>query len=220
MTRDIDLIFSVRESRSIPYMVSPGETVVVCGVWQKGTIMRYASTIGASGKLVFVEANEDNVQHLSRMTAAMPWVTWVNKAVWSETADLSFVRSLGDRHSWDRVLDDKAEGNFPYHKVDKHEVITIQADTIDNILSDLDIDRIDHLNLTVNRCEFEALEGARGIIKSSPDMRLRLPTRQGEFVRMRSLLKGMGFTVHSSGLPKEWTNGSKRKRYRIYAVKG
>jgi FkbM family methyltransferase len=200
-------------------MVEAGETVVVCGVWQKGTIKQYSSIVGPTGRVVFIEANPDTVERLSRITADMSWVTWVNRAVWSEPREMPFVRSLTDRHSWDRVLDEKAKGTFPYEKVAYHEEITVFADTIDNIMRNLGIKFIDHLNLTVNRCEFEALEGARGIIEASPDMRLRLPSRVGEIRHMVKTIKDMGFTVHVADLPMEWQNRKGRKRYRVYAMK-
>ena len=220
MKHDPDLIFSMRESRSIPHMVSAGETVVVCGVWQDGTIQRYADTVGQTGHVVFIEANPDNVRDLSRITRGMDHVSWINRAVWSEKTELSFVRSLTNRHSWDRVIDDKVGGRFPYEKVSKHDRITIQADTIDSILSELGITRIDHLNLTVNRCEFEALEGAKGIISKSPGMRLRLPTREREVERMKQTVADLGFTVYCSQIPPEWLSNPNGKRYRIYGVNG
>lgn len=213
-------IFATREGASIPKMVEAGEIVVICGVWQTGTVWSYTNIVGETGRVVFIEANPDTVKQHKSFANGKPWVTWVNKAVWSEPKQIQFVRSLDDRHSWDRVIDEKAKGHFPFHKVPNHDEITIEADTIDNILAGLGIDRIDHLNLTVNRCEFEALEGARGIIEASPDMRLRLPSRRGEIMRMRSLLKSMGFTVHVSEHPPEWREKKGGKRYRVYAVKG
>jgi len=220
MKHDPDKIFATREGASIPLMVGAGETVVVCGVWQTGTVWSYTNIVGAAGRVVFIEANPDTVQMHRAFTNGKPWVSWVNKAVWSGPKEIQFVRSLGDRHSWDRVLDDQAKGHFPYDKVPRHDQTTIEADTIDNILASLGIEKIDHLNLTVNRCEFEALEGAKGIIDASPDMRLRLPSRRGEIMRMRKVLKEMGFTAYVSEHPPEWREKKGGKRYRVYAVKG
>jgi len=220
-----DLIFSQRESHSIPDMVSAGETVVVCGTWQYGTVMRYSTTVGPTGCVVFIEANPANVQRLSGVTSGMEQVTWINKAVWSEPADLKFIRSTGKRHSWDRVIDDKLtgefpyDGKFPYGMVPGSEEIAIKGDTIDNILESLGIYEIDHLNLTVNRAEFEALHGARKTIANSR-MRLRLNCWQSGVDTMIALLVSMGFMVHINTDPQvvEWQKG--KDRYRLYAVKG
>lgn len=219
--RDIEQIFSMRESRSIPFMVDPGETAVVCGVWQTGTIQRYSRCIGSGGQVVFIEANPETIRNLKPLTAGMPWVTWINRAVWSEKAQLEFTRSLGERHSWDRVVNqENAPGQFPADRVSAHDTITVNADTIDAILDRLDIESVDHLNLTVNRSEFEAIEGARGIISRSPKMRIRLPSRSGEITKMKKLLEGLGFTVHVSEHPREWQEvKGKGKRYRVYGVK-
>lgn len=220
-----DLIFSQRESHSIPDMVSAGETVVVCGTWQYGTVWKYVQTVGDTGRLVFIEANPTNVHRLSTLTAGMRQVTWVNKAVWSEPADLRFIRSTGERHSWDKVVDEKLIGEFPYHgefpysMVPGAEEISVKGDTIDNILGSLRIQEIDHLNLTVNRAEFEALHGARNTIANSR-MRLRLNCWQSGIDDMTMLLESMGFVIYVNTDPQvvEWQKG--KSRYRIYAVKG
>ena len=43
----------------------------------------------------------------------------------------------------------------------------VQIDTIDNILSDLEIDKVDYIEITVNGAELKVLEGMKNSLKTT-----------------------------------------------------
>ena len=68
-----------------------------------------------------------------------------------------YLQELGFGSEYRRREENRERRVYSAFKIAQHEEITIPADTIDNVLGELGVARIDHLNLTVNRSEFEAL---------------------------------------------------------------
>jgi FkbM family methyltransferase len=143
-------------------VVQPGQTVIDCGA-NIGTFTDFALERGAS-QVIAIEPEPRNVECLRRTFAAeisAGRVVIVPKAVWKQTETLTFL--LGQNHATGSVVRQDGEGGK----------ISVQADTLDNIVRDLGLSRVDYIKMDIEGAERQALLGAQGILKrDKPILRL------------------------------------------------
>jgi hypothetical protein len=84
---------------------------------------------------------------------------------------MTFVaNAAADNPALDKLEDAKLR-EFSYSKVDATKRVEIDVDSLDNILSDLKVDKVDYVVLTINDAELLALDGVDGLIRSNPNVR-------------------------------------------------
>ncbi len=144
-----------------PIMVGKGETVFLCGIFQESTVLDFAATVGPTGRVVVVEANPQNTDRLRRNITATN-VTIENRAVWNTDEDLEFMFAPEeDAQHYNRVSTDALQP-FPTHMVKTPGKVAVRGERIGTTMDRLGIERLDHLNLTVNGAELAAFDGASG----------------------------------------------------------
>ncbi|MCP5115235.1 MAG: FkbM family methyltransferase, partial [bacterium] len=130
-------------------LVHPGDFVLDCGA-HVGVLTHRALALGAE-KVVAVEPDPTQIECLRRNFAAEIQdgrVTLVQKGVWREEGSLSF--SVGTRNSGMSSIVLNRGGT----------TIEIPVTTIDQIVSDLRLPRVDLIKLDIEGAEREALKGA------------------------------------------------------------
>ncbi|MDA3953855.1 MAG: FkbM family methyltransferase [Bacteroidales bacterium] len=84
----------------------------------------------------------------------------IQKAIYSEKGECELL--LGESASWNQL------SNIPIDSTVKFtdETITVEMDSLDNIVKvlNIDINKIGHINFTINGAEFEALKGMHKIL--------------------------------------------------------
>ncbi|MBU8892756.1 MAG: FkbM family methyltransferase [Bacteroidales bacterium] len=97
-------------------------------------------------------------------------ITLIQKAVFSEKGDCKLL--LGESTSWNQLNNVPIDSSVSF--IDKE--IRVEMDSLDNIISDLNVDiqKISHINLTINGAEFEALKGMHNILSESKDINLTI----------------------------------------------
>jgi FkbM family methyltransferase len=155
----------------------PGDTVVLGGCYQIETIHKHLRAVGPKGRIIAIEANRESVRQLERAMKSDPLlrdasnVTLISRGIWDKKGQTVFVASDEDGRDYDRIddrrLDSLAVGKGRITRQD-----LIEVDTIDNMLSELDIDQVDYVVLTVNNCELAALNGLQRTVARNPRLRL------------------------------------------------
>jgi len=163
---------------SSPYVYAlPGETVVLAGCYKLETVRKHRLAVGPGGRVIAIEANRQSVRRLAAAMRDDPVlrdadnVDLVAKGVWDRKGQTVFVTSDDDGRDYDRVHDACLDGlETGRGDISGEEVIDV--DTIDNIVADLGVDRVDYVVLTVNNCELPALKGLTRTMGHNPQLRL------------------------------------------------
>ena len=155
---------------------SKGDTVFLGGIYVQDTVQAWLNVVGPSGKIIVVEANPDSVSTLLSHFDGQNNLTIVNKALWNSQGELLFTRSRKKYQGWARVA---AEGidEYPDHLDPDHENIKVPADTIDHILQEMGVDKIDLIFLTINDAQLYAVEGLEDVISRNESLHIFINTR-------------------------------------------
>ncbi|GAB4547337.1 MAG: hypothetical protein Fur002_23250 [Anaerolineales bacterium] len=142
------------------YDFSAGDIVAEVGAYMGYYAMRAAELVGESGKVIAIEAVEENFSLLERNIAAnrLNQITAVRKAVWNSTGALSF-----QRHA-------RQQASAINGVVAADEQFSVPCDTLDNILSQAESPRPQFVRIPVNGAERETLEGMSETLKTQPTL--------------------------------------------------
>jgi FkbM family methyltransferase len=134
--------------------IRPGDTVIDGGA-HVGVFTRYALHRGA-GRVIAIEPEAANILSLEANLAAEiadGRVRLVKAGIWDKRGDQALSESSVNsaRHSFVRTVADT-------------EAPTIPLVTIDAIVAELQLDRVDFIKMDIEGAERRALEGARGTL--------------------------------------------------------
>lgn len=135
-------------------MLNPGDTVLDVGAHTGKNTLKYAQKVGENGLIVAIEASPINLHCLTsniRENNECRNIKVVEKAIWDERAKLEL-----------HMPKPAAEHSLtPQRKVEEPRKIRVQGDTLDNILEDLGIEKVDLMKMDIQGAEIEALNGAK-----------------------------------------------------------
>ncbi len=131
------------------YEFKKGEVVLEAGAFIGFYVMRAAELVGETGKVIAIEAVPENYEIIKRNVEVnhLKNVILVNKAVWNTATKIKFYR------------EGKQIGSITQEVVATDNFIEVPADTIDNILTENNISKIDFARIQLNGVELAALEG-------------------------------------------------------------
>jgi FkbM family methyltransferase len=200
------------------FMVLPGETAVLVGVFSVGTVRRFLDAVGSKGTVVVVEANPANVARIRCQFESRDNLIFVNKAVWKEKGTITFIASdLESTQGYNRIKTDEI-AEYPYHMERKVSEIQVECDRLDAILRDLELQRVDHVNLTCNGAEVTALESLIPLMSRHPGIRVYANTQAPQpFGQYVSVLQAHGFRYHVSQVSK--VRNQRIQLNRVYAYR-
>lgn len=153
------LLFRLLHKLPPKILANPGETVVHAGCWSIETIRKWHNSVGPEGTVVIIEANdssydtlkaelEDRYKHFRN-------VTLVHKAAWNKKEKVTVDEY--DRPGSNKIAEARTYYEFDIGQYKRKKLV--EADTIDNILTDIGIEKVDHVHLTINGAELEAIKG-------------------------------------------------------------
>jgi FkbM family methyltransferase len=141
-------------------VLSKGETAIQVGIDMDSItsdLFHMAKLVGKTGTVIGIDADPKNIERArQRAHKYKSRIILINKATFSKKG-LMYM-DIAKRASWNRlevIAGERSEENFT------GERISIEADTIDNILYSINIppDKISHVSLTVNGAEYPTLLG-------------------------------------------------------------
>lgn len=160
------------------YDLKKGDVVVEAGAFIGFYVMRAAELVGESGKVIAIEAVPENFEIMKRNIEAngLKNVILINKAVWNTSKKIKFFR------------EGKQVGSITQEVVSTDKFIEVQANTIDEMLRENGISKIDFIRIQLNGVELEALEGMNDTLNHHPKVLVAgIYTRNG--VPVQTLLK-------------------------------
>lgn len=140
------------------FELEKGQTIVEAGAFIGFYVLRAAELVGETGKVIAIEAVPENFEIMKRNVEAnhLKNVILVNKAVWNTSTKIKFYR------------EGKQIGSITQEVVATDNFIEVQAETIDSILKENNIDKIDFIRIQLNGVELEALEGMTHTLSQRP----------------------------------------------------
>ena len=141
------------ESRQV--VIQPGDTVIDGGA-HVGTFTRYALAHGAA-RVIAVEPEPVNIACLEANLAseiAAGRVTLVKAGIWNEKTYLTLRDSA----------DNSAGHSFVREVPDSSKLPGLPVLTLDEIVNELRLERVDFIKMDIEGAERRALEGARGTL--------------------------------------------------------
>lgn len=190
--------------------VLEGETVVLGGCHRYDTIRTFHDAVGPNGRVIAIEANGRNVERLRHRIALDPElsnasnISVIAKGIWNEKGKMTFVANDGEYAGLDKIESTQLR-EFPFHKVEQAKRIEIEVDSLDNILRDAGVERVDFVLLTINDAELLALDGVDDLIRNNPDVRFLVHSQSpypGEFVKKKLVDKGYKISARPIGRSK------------------
>ena len=139
-------------------IVNPGDIVIQAGCWRTETVEGWSRIVGPNGKVIVIEADDLNLDILKVETRRRELnnVILVQKALWNrkekvtlQVSEFSKRNKLRDAQTFSPRQPDE---NYQQDK-------SVEADTMDNILKEIGIDHVNHINMEISGAEIEAIEG-------------------------------------------------------------
>jgi FkbM family methyltransferase len=153
-------------------LVNAGETVVQVGVAAPETVFRYSRAVGPQGRVVLFEAAPKNIEMIREAMRRLPYpnVVLIPKGAWSAAGTVELALSplpADNKIPMDGIVHD----NDFRPENDYSERIRIPVDTVDAVVSQLGLEQVHYLSITVNGAELEVLAGSARTLRH-PGLRL------------------------------------------------
>ena len=154
------IIFKLLDIVPVEFSTNPGDIVVLVGFHRIDSVLQWSYFTGEKGKVIVIEAVPEYVENLRKnIEHHLNWpfnnITYINKGVDSsksvkqieigESADFNKLSAQG-------IQDGLKDSNYVRN-------IEIETDTLDNILQSNNIDKVNHIEMTISGMEVEALRG-------------------------------------------------------------
>jgi FkbM family methyltransferase len=206
-----DFIVMTKHEEEIMGLFRPneGDTVVDIGAHMGRYTITSSKSVGASGKVIAVEAHPYNfriLQHNLRLNK-LKNVSALNCAVYSKKARLKLYLPDEDlgytmHHSlMTNYLTSK------YSNEIQRRYIEVEADTLDNLLKVRGINEVNWIKIDVEGAEYEVLKGAKEILSANKDISILVEVHgKDTYGPTIELLRSNNFDIE---FEKTYDNGEK-----------
>lgn len=152
----------------VPYSLVEGKTVVQIGAPYdtlnagRSRGMMFSLMAGANGRVLIVEPLKESVEEFRKRLAELNLenTTVYQSGAWSSKTES--VINVDVDHPATNFTGDTVD--YAEERVSEFSQVKIQLDTIDNILSNSGLDKVDLISITTNWAEEEILKGMMSII--------------------------------------------------------
>jgi FkbM family methyltransferase len=147
------------------YDFNEGEIVLELGAYIGLYALKASELVYPKGKVIAVEASPKNFEVLKLNISEnhSENIIAIHKTIWSETTKINFTTTENQKNS---IKGDIVKGN---------DITKVKATTVDNLLSNLSIEKVDFIRIQLNGAEYEALLGMREILKKKPKLLIAVP---------------------------------------------
>lgn len=149
------------------YALKEGDIIVDLGANIGAFTVKAAKIVGGRGKIIAVEPEERNLRCLEKNIEIneLRNCVVVPKGVWSKKSRMKFF--LGPASGWHSLV--RERDTFM-----ERPFTEIVVDTLDNILTELEINKVDFIKMDREGSEIEALKGMEENLKKNNDAKLAI----------------------------------------------
>lgn len=154
----IDRLFVSYENYEKFYKIKPGDIVIDIGAHIGCFTIRASKKVGRDGKVIAIEPQQQNIKILEKNIKEnnLENVVVIDKGVWSKKEEKKLFISPNT-------------GGHSFFKRTEH-VNLIKTDLLDNILSNLKIDKVNFIKMDIEGAEIEALKGMEKTLEEPLNM--------------------------------------------------
>lgn len=183
----------VEQSYEKYHCLREGESIVDMGAHIGIFTVKAAKAVGDGGRVIAIEPQVDNLRFLQRNIEAneLKNVIIVPKAVNSKKGKSKLYLS---GRTWSHSLLPQELGSS--------EFAEIEVDTLDNILRELGVKKVDFMKMNIEGAEVEALKGMDEIVRSIKRVAIdagHIVNEKMTYKVVAQRLRQMGFEVHREG---------------------
>lgn len=195
----------VKTFNSIPpeFLVNPGDTVLLVGFHRIDSVMMWSYLVGDDGHVAVIEAVPEYIDNIRyNLERHLNWpltnITYISKGVDSTRGRKRI--QIGQRADYNKFADQSiVDGISDSEYTDELE---IETDTIDQILKDFNINKVNHIHMTISGMEVEALKGMTNTLQTQK-LRIHirsLHTKNDEllYLQARNILENCGMKTVTS----------------------
>ena len=176
------------------YKIKEGDTVIDIGACMGINAIPASKEVGDKGRVIAIEPDKDNIMCLEKNITInkLNNVTIIRKGVWNNSDKMNFyVKKSPDSHS------------LVIQKDDVRKITEIEVDTLDDILKDLNIDKVDFVKMDIEGAEIEALKGMKETL-SNNDVKMAIASyhivdEQPTYKTIIPMMKKIGFDSYFKG---------------------
>jgi len=173
------------------YHLQKGDVAIDVGAAFGINAIIYSKQVGDEGKVISIEPAEDNLMCLKKNIELnkLKNVTVIQKGLWSKKDRLRFyLKPVPGGHS---LVTDKD---------DAVRITEVEVDTLDNILTELGIYRVNFIKMDIEGAEIEALRGMEETLENN-DVKLAIASYhkvngQPTYKTIIPMMREMGFNFH------------------------
>jgi FkbM family methyltransferase len=153
-------IFRCGQSVNLSYLLNRGDVATLVGTPFPDKIARISHCVGSSGRVILIEPEKKNLErhyfHIARR--GLNNLTIVPKAAFDHKGKAKFlIAPLPSDH---RIDIPEIEHDNDYREANYYiDEVEVDVDTIDNIMRDLGVQRLDFVEIAVNGAEMHILLG-------------------------------------------------------------
>lgn len=169
------------------YDVKPGHIVAEMGAYMGYYCLRLSEKVGSEGQVIAIEPIPENIAILEKNISEnnLSNVHIVPKGVWKEKTRLPFRQRNTDKQS----------GSVYLEYGDQKEQM-LEVDTLDNILAEWNVPKVDFMVIQLNGAELEALQGLRNHHPHHLAIAARYNAQgRSDVTKIRDLLNNRGYQV-------------------------
>ena len=175
------------------YSIKKGDVVVSIGASVGTNTLVFSKKVGSKGKVIAIEPDMNRLKYLEkniRINKLENNIIIIKKGVWCKKSRMNFYKKAF------------FEG-LSMMRPDEHSIkSTIEVDTLDNILADLNIKKVDFIKMDIEGAEIEALKGIKETLKNN-DTKLAIASYhivdgQPTYKTIIPMMKEMGFKSYFS----------------------
>lgn len=163
------------------YNFAKDDVILELGAYVGYYAIGVSELLSDQGRVIAVEASPDNFRILQKNINenGIDKIIPLHKAIWNQKTQLDFYLTEHQKNSIDKgIVGDKKS-------------VKVSADTVDNIVRELDIDKIDFVRIQLNGAEYEALHGMRNVLKKKPKLLIAVPYINDE--KIKKFLEEYGY---------------------------
>ncbi len=165
------------------YNFNKDDVILELGAYIGYYAIGISELLSDQGKIIAVEASPDNFKILNKNISEnkINNIIPLHKAIWNKKTELDFYLTENQKNSVNKYI------------VGDNESIKVSADTVDNIVKDLNLTKIDFVRIQLNGVEYEALQGMSNVlINKKPKLLIAVPYINDEIIK--KFLESHGYT--------------------------
>jgi FkbM family methyltransferase len=173
-----------------PYRPLPGWTVLDVGAHQGVFTVRAGRLVGPNGKVISIEVFPGNAARLRRNVESnhLKNVTVVESAAGGKDGTATLHVSPFVSGGQSLVYDQGGATSMD-----------VKMRTVDGILKELNVERVDLVKIDVEGAAQQVLDGAPRLLAAKPRLVMEVEGGEAEMGAMRARLQGLGYSVLESG---------------------